>query len=915
MYSTLALKANGEVWSWGNNVSGILGTGNVTLYSSPVIVVGAHSFVSVTAFNYSNVTTTGSTLALKANGEVWAWGYNASGQLGTGNTTSYSSPVLVVGSHSFVQIKTSGNHTIGLKADGSAWAWGLNTSGELGDNTVTGRSSPVLVVGGHSFCCVKTANQGAFSFGLKSTGELWAWGINSSGQLGDGSRTDKSSPVLVVGGHSFLTMRGGLDHSVALKEDGKAWAWGLNDSGQLGTGNTTSFSSPVLVVGPLLFTNIDTGHKWTISLVNTGAAWAWGNNLTGNLGTGNVTSYSSPVAVVGGHYYNQIAAGRYHCLGLKANSLWAWGYNDQGQVGNNTRTSYSSPVLVVGSHNFQLLMNTNLDTPSIEVGYGLRFHYNQSLSSVNTWTPPENCTVSFWLYNQESAITRSRIMGHSTTWEIYMVSGKISNDMHWATSLLSSTSLTKNVLYHIVTTRASDNTLQIYINGILDASSSGGSGVVAAATLRIGMKENLSQYLKGFLEDVRIYNRVLSSDEIKTIYSCQGCDGIVYGLQHRFLFNEKPIGTAATGTGSIKCSGPDCNDMTPDNSPVYSGSRLKLSVIKPKPIHTDAYSIRGIPYLQNTIGGFTPHLEGQHIWGDNTFVYLAADGLYSYSVDATGGFSQRGYHSGIGAYNEYGLHGDGRFIYMGSTGGLASYQADATGGLILKDSTSGVPPTSYTCIWSDSSYIFTGVAADPHTIRSYSADSSGILTLVDSTTMPTYPRFPENITGDSRFIYVSLQDSGIQVYSRDASGLLSLKSTYLTAGYNYKGIWSDSTYIYTAAKDSSNFYRAISLAVDASGIMTTITDLKIDPYPLYGVWSRGDYIYYSLKIYDGDGPYSGLRTFRRDALGQLTWIASTGTCARDKYTKNYPCMGIWGDGTYIYSTSYDPAILKSYKVY
>ena len=135
---------------------------------------------------------------LKANGEVWCWGRATVGQLGDNTQINKSSPVSVVGAHSFVAISAGGLHSAGLKANGEVWCWGSSTTyGQLGDNTATNKSSPVSVVGAHSFVAISL---GLFhSAGLKANGEVWCWGDAGYGQLGDNALTDKSSPVLVVG--------------------------------------------------------------------------------------------------------------------------------------------------------------------------------------------------------------------------------------------------------------------------------------------------------------------------------------------------------------------------------------------------------------------------------------------------------------------------------------------------------------------------------------------------------------------------------------------------------------------------------------------------------------------------------------------------------------------------------------------
>src|SRR3990172_93803 len=140
----------------------------------------------------------------------------------------------------------------GLKPTGACWAWGLNSVGQLGDQSVSNRSSPVNVVGGHIFKKI-TATLDSMA-GLKTDGTVWTWGEGVNACLGDLTVTDKSSPVSVVGAHSFIDIMAGRLHILALKADGTCWAWGSNNAdagggsgvqGQLGDLTGTDKSSPV----------------------------------------------------------------------------------------------------------------------------------------------------------------------------------------------------------------------------------------------------------------------------------------------------------------------------------------------------------------------------------------------------------------------------------------------------------------------------------------------------------------------------------------------------------------------------------------------------------------------------------------------------------------------------------------------
>ncbi len=144
-------------------------------------------------------------------------------------------------------------HSLALKSDGTLRAWGRNASGELGDGTTTDRSTPVQVSGLSSVTALAAGgNAGdteAHSLAVKSDGTVWAWGSNSNGQLGDGTTTGRSTPVQVSGLSGVSGVAASYRHSLALKSDGTVRGWGFNQNYQLGDSTTTDRSTPVQVSG------------------------------------------------------------------------------------------------------------------------------------------------------------------------------------------------------------------------------------------------------------------------------------------------------------------------------------------------------------------------------------------------------------------------------------------------------------------------------------------------------------------------------------------------------------------------------------------------------------------------------------------------------------------------------------------
>jgi alpha-tubulin suppressor-like RCC1 family protein len=310
---------------------------------------------------------------LTSAGKAYCWGANFNGELGDGSTTNSSSLPVAVSAPSggsvltFSSISAGANHTCGLTSAGSAYCWGSNIGGQLGDGSTTDSSVPVAVSapsGGSTltFSSITTGNNGLHSCGVTSTGTAYCWGLNSLGQLGDGSTTDSSVPVAVSapsGGSvlTFSSISAGANHSCGLTSTGSAYCWGDNSLGQLGDGSTTPSSLPVALSAPsggsvLTFSSIWVGNSHVCGLTITGLAYCWGANFTGQLGDGSTTASSLPVAVIapsGGSVltFSSITAGNSHSCGLTSTgTAYCWGSNGYGELGDGSATSSSMPVAV-----------------------------------------------------------------------------------------------------------------------------------------------------------------------------------------------------------------------------------------------------------------------------------------------------------------------------------------------------------------------------------------------------------------------------------------------------------------------------------------------------------------------------------------------------------------------------------------
>ncbi len=342
-----ALTTAGAVHCWGDNGIGQLGDGTTTQRTTPVAVTGLGAGVAAIAAGSNH------SCALTTAGAVHCWGSNGNGQLGDGSTTSQSTPVAVSGLDSGVAAIAAGNsHTCALTTAGAVLCWGFNGSGQLGDGSTTQRTTPVAVSGLGSGVAAIAAGR-HHSCALTTAGAVQCWGNNNSGQLGDGSTMGRSTPVAVSGLDSGVAaITAGSQHSCARTTAGAVRCWGSNFNGQLGNGTTTDSTTPVAVSGlDSGVAAIAAGHNvHTCALTTAGAVRCWGWNVYGQLGDGSTMGRSTPVAVSSlGSGVATIVAGTSHsCARTTAGAAHCWGDNFFGQLGDGSTTHRTTPVAVSG---------------------------------------------------------------------------------------------------------------------------------------------------------------------------------------------------------------------------------------------------------------------------------------------------------------------------------------------------------------------------------------------------------------------------------------------------------------------------------------------------------------------------------------------------------------------------------------
>ena len=338
------------------------------------------------------------TLALKTDGTVWAWGYNQYGQLGDGaafETSGVRNDATQISKSNVVQVQfpegvkisyiaAGGYHSLAVTTEGYVYAWGYNAYGQLGNASTANSAVPVLVHGLNNAGTgsvnrlediIQVAAGDHFSMALSNTGIVYTWGRNNYGQLGDNTAQSKGYPVRLRGYNgggymnNVMAIAAGDSHALVLRNDGSAYAWGLNTSGQLGLG-TVDTNSTRIMPGRVVtadgsrLTNVVSvaaGAAHTLAQIRDNTLYAWGRGTEGQLGTGSTAAVNRiPAQVLTGEQGDQsglishivsITAGGNQSAALTAtdgdgkNQIYVWGANGNGQLGTGGSANASTPVL------------------------------------------------------------------------------------------------------------------------------------------------------------------------------------------------------------------------------------------------------------------------------------------------------------------------------------------------------------------------------------------------------------------------------------------------------------------------------------------------------------------------------------------------------------------------------------------
>jgi cysteine-rich repeat protein len=342
----------GELGCFGANTESEVGNGTDGVQVDvPVFVLG--DVAAVTSGEQFNC-------AIRANGSVWCWGDNLEDQMGPQSLPNIDvpTPLEVTGLPPVVELQAGDDHVCVIDGVGQVWCWGDNDNRQLGQGGTGTTDSPtpltVALPGGLAAIDLGLGQDHACAVLEDNT--VACWGDDDNGQLGDGAAgTDNGVATLVPGLAVINDVEGGEDHTCALDDLGQVWCWGDNSDGQLGIGTTIDNPNPQLIALPSAAQAIALGDRFACALLVTDAVWCWGEGLDFQLGSGDLVDVTSPAEVINMPAMGLaqlVAGGRGACVTSDAGERWCWGFSEAGQLGLAPRdqlepgpVSFSGPVV------------------------------------------------------------------------------------------------------------------------------------------------------------------------------------------------------------------------------------------------------------------------------------------------------------------------------------------------------------------------------------------------------------------------------------------------------------------------------------------------------------------------------------------------------------------------------------------
>jgi alpha-tubulin suppressor-like RCC1 family protein len=468
--------ANGALYDWGDDRYGNLGDGGLsnagpTGVTVPIQMPLPKDLRIITEFptRWMQVSSGGRhTLALDTLGSLYVAGDNSLGQTGNPTNTSqgfFTPAFQFPAPMAWKDIAAGGLHSLALTTSGQLYAWGYNAFGQLGNGSNTTVLGPTLVplpAGVTNWTAIAAGTN--HSLALGNDGNIYAWGRGLDGVLGNGGTTNSSRPQRVVRPvevTAWVKIAAGANHSLALGNNGKLYAWGLGSSGQLGNGTTANSAVPVPVSAPpgvLNWRAISGGITHSLGIGDDGNLYAWGTGLQGqlgpNAGAGNAFR-PTPVLVPrpdSVSSWNGVSAGALHSLGLGDNcTLYSWGANSFGQLGIGSFVGQTNLQAVENIGDLCVSPTTTNHAPSFVKGPDITVPEDSGLQVVTNWAtsinpgaPSETNQILTFIVTNDNHTLFSTQPGITPSGNLYFAGAHNSNGVAHVTIVLKDNGGTAN---------------------------------------------------------------------------------------------------------------------------------------------------------------------------------------------------------------------------------------------------------------------------------------------------------------------------------------------------------------------------------------------------------------------------------------------------------------------------------------
>jgi len=341
--SVLAITEEGDLYCWGDNDSGQIGNGTKEVQLTPVKALSGVKSVSVFSYNdgdYDGYSWSISISAITEEGDLYCWGDNDSGQIGSGTKEEQLTPLKVLSG-----VKSVPSAYSAITENGDLYCWGDNKYGQVGNGTTENQLTPIRILSNVKSCFPVSS----YKLAITEEGDLYCWGYNDCGQIGNGTEDNQLTPLKVLTNvKSFSPFS--INNMSAITEEGDLYCWGGNDAGVAGNGTEEAQLVPLKVLSDVKSFSFSSSHSSpsrVSAITKEGDLYCWGCNDCGQIGNGTTENQFTPMKILSNIKSFSFSSYDSQTAITEEGDLYCWGGNDYGQVGNGTTEDRLSPVKVL----------------------------------------------------------------------------------------------------------------------------------------------------------------------------------------------------------------------------------------------------------------------------------------------------------------------------------------------------------------------------------------------------------------------------------------------------------------------------------------------------------------------------------------------------------------------------------------